>query len=41
MRDETAFSLMCYFVIGIVVGIWLLAGGWKFALMLLFAVAHG
>lgn len=41
MRDETVFSLMCYLVIGIIVGIWLFAGGWKFALMLFFAAVHG
>ena len=41
MRDSTKISLICYLVIGIIAGIWLLAGGWKIALLLFFAVAHG
>lgn len=41
MKDSTNATLICYLVIGLIVGIWLLAGGWKFALMLFFAYVHG
>ncbi|MHA2287520.1 MAG: hypothetical protein ACXABG_01910 [Promethearchaeota archaeon] len=41
MRDETKFSLVCYLVIGIIAGVFLLAGGWRLVLMLFFAYAHG
>ena len=41
MGDSTNTTLICYLVIGLIVGIWLLAGGWQFVMLILFAYVHG
>jgi len=41
MGESTNVKLICYLVIGMIVGIWLLAGGWQFVMLFAFAFVHG
>lgn len=41
MKDSTKISLLCYLVIGLIAGVWLLAGGWQTVLLLFFGAIHG
>ena len=39
--SDTNWNLICYLIIGLIVGIFLLAGGWEIVIWLLYALSGG